>query len=67
MVSSDPGPAIDARPPPRVPVGFLAGLAACCLLALIALAVAIHGGPAPTAAGLALAILPVPLVMAAVL
>ena len=67
MVSSDPGPAIDARPPPRVPVGFLAGLAACCLMALIALAVAIHGGPAPTAAGLALAILPVPLVMAAVL
>ena len=67
MVSSDPGPAIDARPPPRVPVGFLAGLAACCLLAMIALAVAIHGGPAPTAAGLALAILPVPLVMAGVL
>ena len=67
MVSSDPGPAIDARPPPRVPVGFLAGLAACCLLAVIALAVAIHGGPAPTAAGLALAILPVPLVMAGVL
>ena len=67
MVSSDPGPAIDARPPPRIPVGFLAGLAACCLLAVIALAVAIHGGPAPTAAGLALAILPVPLVMAGVL
>jgi protease PrsW len=67
MVSSDPGPAIDARPPPRVPVGFLAALAAFCLLAVIALAVAIHGGPAPTLAGLALAILPVPLVMAGVL
>ena len=39
----------------------------CCLLAVIALAIAIHGGPAPTAAGLALAILPVPLVLAGVL
>ena len=42
-------------------------MAICCLLAVIALAIAIHGGPAPTAAGLALAILPVPLVLAGVL
>jgi len=67
MAPSNPRPAFDARPPARIPVGFLAGLAACCLLAVIALAIAIHGGSAPTAAGLALAILPVPLVMAGVL
>ena len=67
MAPSDSRPAFDARPPTRVPVGLLAGLAACCLVAVIALAIAVHGGPAPTAAGLALAILPVPLVMAGVL
>lgn len=67
MAPSNPHPAFDSRPPTRVPVGLLAGLAAFCLLAVIALAIAIHGGPAPTAAGLALAILPVPLVMAGVL
>jgi len=67
MVSSEPRPAFDARPPARVPAALLAGLAAGCLLALIALAIAVHGGSAPTAAGLALAILPVPLVMAGVL
>jgi len=67
MAPSDPRPAFDARPSARVPAGLLAALAACCLLAVIALAIAIHGGPAPTAAGLALAILPVPLVMAGVL
>ncbi|HEY0717763.1 MAG TPA: PrsW family intramembrane metalloprotease [Streptosporangiaceae bacterium] len=68
MAPTDPpGPAADARPAGRVPVGFLAGFAAFCLLAVIALAIAVHGGPAPAAAGLALAILPVPLVMAGVL
>jgi RsiW-degrading membrane proteinase PrsW (M82 family) len=67
MAPSDPRPAFDARPPTRIPAGLLAALAACCLVAVIALAIAIHGGPASTAAGLALAILPVPLVMAGVL
>jgi RsiW-degrading membrane proteinase PrsW (M82 family) len=67
MAPSDPSPAFDARPPTRIPAGLLAALAACCLVAVIALAIAIHGGPASTAAGLALAILPVPLVMAGVL
>ena len=61
-----PGPA-GTRAPGRIPVGFLAGLAGVCLLAVIALAIVVHGGPAPTALGLALAILPVPLVMAGVL
>jgi len=71
MAPSNSRPAFDARPPSRVPAripaGLLAALAACCLLAVIALAIAIHGGPAPTAAGLALAILPIPVVMAGVL
>jgi RsiW-degrading membrane proteinase PrsW (M82 family) len=62
-----PGPAADTRPPGRVPTGFLAGFAAFCLIAVIALAIVVHGGPAPTALGLALAILPVPLVLAGVL
>src|SRR6201994_516227 len=61
-----PGPA-GTRPPGRIPVGFLAGFAGFCLLAVIALAIVVHGGPAPTALGLALAILPVPLVLAGVL
>jgi RsiW-degrading membrane proteinase PrsW (M82 family) len=61
-----PGPA-GTRAPGRIPVGFLAGLAGVCLLAVIALAIVVHGGPAPTALGLALAILPVPLVLAGVL
>src|ERR1700760_4136367 len=61
-----PGPA-GTRPPGRIPVGFLAGFAGFCLIAVIALAIVVHGGPAPTALGLALAILPVPLVLAGVL
>jgi RsiW-degrading membrane proteinase PrsW (M82 family) len=65
--TAPPGPAPEARPPGRIPVGVLAGFAAFCLLALIALAISVHGGPAPTASGLALAILPVPLVLAGVL
>src|ERR1700761_4130377 len=68
MASTEPpGPAADTRPPGRIPVGFLAGFAGFCLLAVIALAIVVHGGPAPTALGLALAILPVPLVLAGVL
>jgi RsiW-degrading membrane proteinase PrsW (M82 family) len=67
MPPSDPGPVTDARPTGRVPVGLLAGLAACSLLALIVLAIAIHGGQAPTVEGVALAVLPVPVVMAGVL
>jgi protease PrsW len=66
-LTDPPGPDPGARPPGRIPVGFLAGFAAFCLLAVIALAISVHGGPAPAAAGLALAILPVPLVMAGVL
>jgi RsiW-degrading membrane proteinase PrsW (M82 family) len=73
MAPTDPpGPASgarapDVRPPGRIPVGLLAGFAALCLVALIALAISVHGGPESTVSGLALAILPVPLVMAGVL
>src|ERR1700753_900769 len=48
-----PGPA-GTRPPGRIPVGFLAGFAGFCLLAVIALAIVVHGGPGPTALRLAL-------------
>jgi RsiW-degrading membrane proteinase PrsW (M82 family) len=67
MPPSDTRPVTDARPSGRVPVGLLAGLAACCLLALIILAITVHGGRAPTVEGVALAVLPVPIVMAGVL
>jgi RsiW-degrading membrane proteinase PrsW (M82 family) len=65
--TAPPGPAPESRPPGRIPVGLLAGFAVFCLIALTALAITVHGGPEPTASGLALAILPVPLVMAGVL
>jgi RsiW-degrading membrane proteinase PrsW (M82 family) len=67
MAPSDPEPVTDARPSGRVPVEFIVGLAACCLVALIALVIAVHGGPAPTIEGVALAVLPVLVVMAGVL
>src|ERR1700761_2716480 len=67
MAPTEPPGLADTRPPGRIPVGFLAGLAGVCLLAVIALAIVVHGGPAPTALGLALAILPVPLVLGGVL
>src|SRR5215472_6986788 len=51
----------------RVPVGFIAILAALSLVVLVALAIVVRGGPEPTLVGLALAVAPVPLVMAAVL
>lgn len=62
-----PGPAFDAARLGRTPVPFIAGVAACCVLALVVLVVANHGGTAPTLAGLALAVLPIPLVMTGVL
>jgi RsiW-degrading membrane proteinase PrsW (M82 family) len=52
----------------RTPVLFLLGLAACCLIAIIALAlVVVQHGPAPTLVGLLLALLPVPLLVALIL
>jgi protease PrsW len=58
---------LDARRFGRTPVIFVVGLGACCLIALIALIIAVHGGPVPAVTGLALALLPVPLVLAGLL
>ncbi len=60
-------PDVDAARLGRVPIGFIAGLAACCVVALIVLVIVNRGGTAPTLAGVALAVLPIPLVMTGVL
>lgn len=67
MAPVDPSSVLDARRLGRTPVGFIVGLAACSLAALVAFAAAALGGPVPTLAGLALAVLPVPLLIAGVL
>jgi protease PrsW len=47
---------------------FLLGLAACCLVAILALAlVVVQRGPAPALVGLLLALLPIPLLVALIL
>ena len=47
---------------------FLLGLAACCLIAIVALVLVVaQRGPAPTLVGLLLALLPVPLLVALIL
>jgi RsiW-degrading membrane proteinase PrsW (M82 family) len=52
----------------RTPVLFLLGLAACCLIAIIALVIIVmERGPAPTLVGLLLGVLPIPLLVALVL
>jgi RsiW-degrading membrane proteinase PrsW (M82 family) len=52
----------------RTPVQFLLVLAACCLVAIIALAiVVVQRGPAPTFVGLFLALLPIPLLVSLIL
>ena len=52
----------------RTPVLFLLGLAACCLVAIVALAVVVaQRGPAPGLVGLLLALLPIPLLVALIL
>jgi len=52
----------------RTPVQFLLVLAACCLVAIVALAIVVaQRGPAPTLVGLFLALLPIPLLVALIL
>jgi RsiW-degrading membrane proteinase PrsW (M82 family) len=52
----------------RTPILFLLGLAACCLIAIVALVViVVQHGPAPTLAGLLLALLPIPVLVVLVL
>ncbi len=67
MAPVDSSAVLDARGFGRTPVAFIAGLAGCSLVALVALVIAVRGGQVPALVGLALAAVPVPLVMAAVL
>ncbi|MGH3209701.1 MAG: PrsW family intramembrane metalloprotease [Trebonia sp.] len=61
-------PVLDSARFGRTPVLFLLGLAACCLIAIVALVfVVVQRGPAPTLVGLLLALLPVPLLVALIL
>jgi protease PrsW len=61
-------PVLDSARFGRTPVLFLLGLAACCLIAIVALAlVVLQRGPAPTLVGLLLGVLPIPLLVALIL
>jgi RsiW-degrading membrane proteinase PrsW (M82 family) len=52
----------------RTPVQFLLVLAACCLVAIVALVIVVaQRGPAPALVGLCLAVLPIPLLVALIL
>jgi protease PrsW len=52
----------------RTPVQFLLVLAACCLVAIVALVIVVaQRGPAPSLVGLCLAVLPIPLLVALIL
>jgi len=68
MASPPRTPVLDSRRFGRTHVGFLLGLAACSFIAIIALVfIVMQRGPAPTLAGLVLALLPIPTVLAFVL
>jgi protease PrsW len=68
MASRAPRPVLDSSRFGRTPVFFLLGLAACCVIAIVALVlVVIQHGPAPTLIGLFLALLPIPLLVALIL
>jgi RsiW-degrading membrane proteinase PrsW (M82 family) len=61
-------PVLDSARFGRTPLQFLLVLAACCLVAIVALAIVVsQRGPAPTLVGLFLALLPIPLLVALIL
>ena len=60
-------PVLGARRSGRTPVVFIAGLGAGSLIALIAVVAEVHQQAGPALAGLALALLPVPVVLAGIL
>jgi len=60
-------PVLDSRRFGRTSVAFLVALGVCCLIALLALAAFVRGGPVPALTGIFLALLPVPLVLAVIL
>ena len=67
MAAPPPRPVLDTRRFGRTPLAFLLVLGACCLVAIVALVAFVRGGPVPALAGLFLALLPVPLVLAVIL
>jgi RsiW-degrading membrane proteinase PrsW (M82 family) len=61
-------PVLDSSRFGRTPLLFLLALAACCLVAIISLAIVVsQRGPASTSVGLLLALLPIPLLVALIL
>src|SRR5271166_2898957 len=67
MAAPPPRPVLDTRRFGRTPLAFLVVLGACCLMAIVALVAFVRGGPVPALTGLFLALLPVPVVLAAIL
>src|ERR1700722_9180338 len=68
MVSRPRRPRLDSARFGRTPVQFLAVLGACCLVAIVALAIVVaQRGPAPALVGLGLAVLPIPLLVILIL
>jgi protease PrsW len=67
MAPAQPAPAFDAQRFGRTPVPVIIGLAVGSLLALVVLLSVVWGAAVPTLLGLVLAMLPIPLVLAAVL
>src|SRR5690348_8902855 len=68
MTPRAPKPVLDSSRFGRTPLLFLLALAACCLVAIISLAIVVsQRGPASTSVGLLLALLPIPLLVALIL
>ena len=68
MVSRPRRPTLDSARFGRTPVQFLLVLAACCLVAIVALVIVVaQRGPAPALVGLGLAVLPIPLLVVLIL
>ena len=68
MSSRSRRPVLDSARFGRTPVQFLLVLAACCLVAIVALVIVVmQRGPAPGLVGLCLAVLPIPLLVALIL
>jgi len=68
MVPRARRPTLDSARFGRTPVQFLLVLAACCLIAIVALVIVVaQRGPAPALVGLGLAVLPIPLLVILIL
>src|ERR1700749_3476561 len=68
MVPRARRPMLDSARFGRTPLQFLPALAACCLVAIVALVIVVtQRGPAPALVGLALAILPILLLVVLIL